>query len=295
MWRWCLELRHLRYFVAVAEELHFARAAERLGIAASTLTVQIQEIERALDARLLQRTKRSVGLTAAGELFLDQARSSLAQFERALSVGRRAGRGELGRVELGYVGSAAFAGILQQHMMRFRAAWPEVHVQTREVRMGLLPELVADGQVDVGFLRLPMALPEGLSAQVLQRDRFCLALPDDHRLAAAGSPIDPGELAQDSFVVPEQELGTQELGRRGGFTPHVVATPGNLLAVLTEVSMRVGIAIVPDVVSATVLLPGVVFKPLAGEPITSELAAVFRRNERSPVVRNLIRQLASAS
>lgn len=290
-----MELRHLRYFVAVAEELHFARAAERLGIAASTLTVQIQGIERALDARLLQRTKRSVALTAAGELFLDQARSSLAQFERALSVGRRAGRGELGRVELGYVGSAAFAGILQQHMMRFRAAWPEVHVQTREVRMGLLPGLVADGQVDIGFLRLPIALPEGLSAQLLQRDRFCLALPDDHRLAAAGSPIDPSELAQDSFVVPEQELGTQELGRRGGFTPHVVATPGNLLAVLTEVSMRVGIAVVPDVVSATVLLPGVVFQPLAGEPITSELAAVFRRNDRSPVVRNLIRQLASAS
>ena len=288
-----MELRHLRYFVAVAEELHFARAAERLGIAASTLTVQIQEIERALDARLLQRTKRSVSLTAAGELFLEQARASLAQFERALGVGRRAGRGELGRVELGYVGSAAFAGILQRHMMRFRATWPEVLVQTREVRMGLLPELVADGQVDIGFLRLPMALPDGLSAQLLQRDRFCLALPDDHRLAGAASPIEPGELAQERFVVPEQELGTRELGRRGGFTPHVVATPGNLLAVLTEVSMRVGVAVVPDVVSATVLLPGVVFQPLAGEPITSDLAAVFRRNERSPVVKNLIRQLAS--
>ena len=289
-----MELRHLRYFVAVAEELHFARAAERLGIAASTLTVQIQEIERALDARLLQRTKRSVSLTAAGELFLEQARASLAQFERALGVARRAGRGELGRVELGYVGSAAFAGILQQHMMRFRAAWPEVLVQTREVRMGLLPELVADGQVDIGFLRLPMALPDGLSAQLLQRDRFCLALPGDHRLAGAASPIEPGELAQERFVVPEQELGTRELGRRGGFAPQVVATPGNLLAVLTEVSMRVGVAVVPDVVSATVLLPGVVFKPLAGEPITSDLAAVFRRNERSPVVKNLIRQLASA-
>jgi DNA-binding transcriptional LysR family regulator len=290
-----LELRHLRYFVAVAEELHFARAAERLGIAASTLTVQIQEIERALDARLLQRTKRRVSLTAAGALFLDQARSSLLQFERALGVGRRAGRGELGRIELGYVGSAAFAGILQRHMMRFRADWPEVHVQTREVRMGLLPGLVADGQVDVGFLRLPMALPDGLSAHLLQRDRFCLALPDDHGLAGAASPIEPGALAEESFVVPEQELGTHELGRRGGFTPRIVATPGNLLAVLTEVSMRVGIAAVPEVVSSTVLLPGVVFKPLAGEPITSELAAVFRRDERSPVVKNLIRQLAAAA
>jgi DNA-binding transcriptional LysR family regulator len=284
----------MRYFVAVAEELHFARAAERLGIAASTLTVQIQEIERALDARLLQRTKRSVSLTAAGELFLDQARASLAQFERALGVGRRAGRGELGRVELGYVGSAAFAGILQQHMLRFRASWPEVQLQTREVQMGRLPGLVADGQVDIGFLRLPMELPDGLSTQLLQRDRFCLALPDDHGLAGATSPIDPGELAQDRFIVPEQALGTLEVGRRGGFAPHIGHRPGNLLAVLTEVSMRAGIAVVPEVVSSTVLLPGVVFKPLAGDPITSELAAVFRRDERSPVVRNLIRQLAPA-
>jgi DNA-binding transcriptional LysR family regulator len=284
----------MRYFVAVAEELHFARAAERLGIAASTLTVQIQEIERALDARLLQRTKRSVSLTAAGELFLDQARASLAQFERALGVGRRAGRGELGRVELGYVGSAAFAGILQQHMLRFRAAWPEVQLQTREVQMGRLPGLIADGQIDVGFLRLPMDLPDGLSTQLLQRDRFCLALPDDHGLAAAAAPIDPGELAQERFIVPEQALGTLEVGRRGGFAPQIGHRPGNLLAVLTEVSMRAGIAVVPEVVSATVLLPGVVFKPLAGDPITSELAAVFRRDERSPVVRNLIRQLAPA-
>jgi DNA-binding transcriptional LysR family regulator len=289
-----MDLRHLRYFIAVAEELHFARAAERLGIAPSTLTVQIQELERALAARLLQRTKRSVGLTAAGELFLEQARGCLVQFERALSTGRRAGRGELGRIELGYVGSAAFAGILQQNILRFRAAWPEVQLQAAEVPMPRLPGLVADGQVDVGFLRLPMALPDGLCLHVLQRDRFCLALPADHRLAGAASPIEPAALAQDSFVVPEQELGTREVGRRGGFTPHIGAVPGNLLAVLTEVSMRVGVAVVPDVVSTTVLLPGVVFKSLAGEPITSDIAAVFRRNERSPVVRNLIRQLAAS-
>jgi DNA-binding transcriptional LysR family regulator len=283
-----VDLRHLRYFVAVAEELHFARAAEKLGISPSTLTVQIQEVERTLEARLLQRTKRSVSLTAAGELFLEQARVSLAQFERALSVGRRAGRGELGWIEVGYVGSAAFAGILQQHILLFRRAWPEVHLHAEEVAMGRLPELVADGQCDIGFLRLPMELPQGLGARILQRDRFCLALPRNHRLADAVLPIEPVELAQEDFVVPEQQSGTHEVGRRGQFTPRIRAAPGNLLAVLTEVSMQAGVAVIPDVVCSAVSMPSVVFKALGGEPITSEIAAVFRRNERSPVVKNFI-------
>ena len=102
-----IELRHLRYFAAVAEELHFARAAERLGIAPPTLTIQIQEIERTLSAKLLTRTKRSVALSSAGEVFLAEARNVLTQFAKAESVGRRAGRGEIGRVEVGYVGLRA--------------------------------------------------------------------------------------------------------------------------------------------------------------------------------------------
>jgi len=285
-----MELRHFRYFVAVAEELHFARAAERLGIAPSTLTVQIQEIERTLQARLLQRSKRSVRLTGAGELFLEQARASLLQFDQAIGVGRRAGRGELGRIVLGYVGSAALAGILQQHMRRFRTAWPDVQLQASELPMARLPDLVAEGQVDVGFVRLPMALPEGLQAHVLQRNRFCLALPASHRLAGVAS-VEARQLADDDFVVPEQDLGTREVGRRGGFVPHISAVPGNLLAVLTEVSLWMGVAVVPDVVATTVVLPDVVYKPLAGEPVTSELAAIFRRNDGSPAVKNLVRQL----
>src|SRR5277367_642412 len=107
-----MELRHMRYFVAAAEALHFARAAERLGIAPPTLTIQIQEIERTLSATLLARTKRSVALTSAGEVFLAEANNVLAQFARAQSVGRRAGRGEIGRIEVGYVGSAAYSGVL---------------------------------------------------------------------------------------------------------------------------------------------------------------------------------------
>jgi DNA-binding transcriptional LysR family regulator len=287
-----MELRHFRYFVAVAEELHFARAAERLGIAPSTLTVQIQEIERTLQARLLQRTKRSVGLTAAGELFLEQARASLLRFDQAVGVGRRAGRGELGRIVFGYVGSAALAGILQRQMRRFRAEWPDVQLQANEQPMGRLPGLVAEGHVDIGFVRLPMALPDELRVHVLQRNRFCNALPASHRLAGAAA-VDAHALEDDDFVVPEQDLGTREVGRRGRFVPRIVSAPGNLLTVLTEVSLRKGVAVVPDVVATTLALPDVVYKPLAGDPVTSELAAIFRRSEGAPAVKNLIRQLVA--
>jgi DNA-binding transcriptional LysR family regulator len=287
-----MELRHFRYFVAVAEELHFARAAERLGIASSTLTVQIQEIERTLQARLLQRTKRSVRLTAAGELFLEQARASLRQFDQAVGVGRRAGRGELGRIVVGYVGSAALAGILQQQMRRFRAEWPDVQLQASELPMERLPGLVAEGHVDVGFVRLPMALPDELRVHVMQRNRFCVALPASHRLAGA-TAVDARALADDDFVVPEQDLGTREVGRRGRFVPRIVSVPGNLLTVLTEVSLWMGVAVVPDVVASTLALPDLVYKPLAGEPVMSELAAIFRRSEGAPAVKNLIRQLVA--
>src|SRR5690349_1236179 len=200
-----MELRHLRYFIAVAERLHFAQAAEALGIAPPTLTVQIQEMERALQAQLFRRTRRSVVLTPAGEAFLAEARETVAQFERALHVGQRAGRGELGRIHIGYVGSAAFSGILQKQLRAFRKARPHVLVQAAEYPMGELPALLEEGRVDVAFVRLPVDLPPSLRAHVLVRDAFCAALPAEHPLAAAAGPIKARALAGESFVVPEQE------------------------------------------------------------------------------------------
>jgi len=209
-----MELRHLRYFIAVAERLHFAQAAEALGIAPPTLTVQIQEMERALQTQLFRRTRRSVALTPAGEAFLAEARETIAQFERTLHVGQRAGRGELGRIHIGYVGSAAFSGILQKQLRAFRKARPHVLVQVTEHPMGELPALLEEGRIDVAFVRMPVDLPPSLRAHVLARDAFCAALPAEHPLAEATGPIKARALAGESFVVPEQELGTREIARR---------------------------------------------------------------------------------
>ncbi len=170
-----MELRHLRYFITVAEELHFARAAERLNIAAPTLTVQIQEIERVLSARLFTRTKRSVMLTSAGKVFLDEARLVLDQYAKAESAGRRAGRGEIGRIEIGYVGSAAYAGVLQEQISQFTDQWPGVDIRAREYPMEDLPKLIEEGQLDLGFVRLPMIYPSSLRSHTLLKDVFCIA------------------------------------------------------------------------------------------------------------------------
>lgn len=271
-----MELRHLRYFAVLAEELHFARAAERLNIAPPTLTVQIQEIERRLGTPLLVRTRRSVALTQAGAIFLHEARQVIARFERAETIGRRAAQGQIGRLDIGYVGSAAYSGVLQEQVRQFRRTHPDVDVHTRELVMEELPERVRTGEVDVGFVRLPMALPEGLVSRTVLHDHFCLALPPDHRLARQARNPSPRQLAGEALVVPEQLAGTDEIARRGGFTPIIVARPGRMSAVLIEVSLGTGVSIVPSSVRDVLRLPHLCFRDIAGKPVPSEVAAIFR-------------------
>ncbi|WP_257572374.1 LysR family transcriptional regulator [Janthinobacterium sp. UMAB-60] len=289
-----MELRHFRCVLAVAHSLHFARAAAELGISPPALTKQVQETEQLLGTRLFQRSKRAVSLTAAGELFVIEATRALAQLAQAQDVARRAGRGELGRLEIGYVASAAYSGVLQDQFARFRASHPGIHISAREYAMDALPGLLDQGRVDLAFVRPPLHLPDGLDSVVLLRDRFVLAVQADSPLALQ-QIAGPAALAQQAFIVPEQELGTLEVSRRGGFAAQVVSRPGSLVAVLTEVSLGVGCAIVPHSVMASVQLPGVVFRELQGPQISSEIAVAFRRHEQAPAARAFIAQLRAVA
>ena len=289
-----MELRHFRCVLAVAHSLHFARAAAELGISPPALTKQVQETEQLLGTRLFQRSKRAVSLTAAGELFVLEAARALDQLAQAQDVARRAGRGELGRLEIGYVASAAYSGVLQDQFSRFRASHPGIHIGARETAMDALPGLLDQGRVDLAFVRPPLHLPDGIDMVVLLRDRFVLAVPADSALARLDL-AEPAALAQQAFIVPEQELGTLEVSRRGGFAAQVVSRPGSLVAVLTEVSLGVGCAIVPHSVMASVQLPGVVFRELAAPQISSEIAVAFRRHEQAPAARAFIAQLRAAA
>ena len=290
-----MELRHYRCVLAVAQTLHFAKAAAELGISPPALTKQVQEAEALLGTRLFMRSKRSVALTSAGALFVVEAQRALEQLAQAQEVARRAGRGELGRLEIGYVASAVYSGVLQQAFARFRAAHPGVMLQSRELPMERLPELLDQGRLDFAFVRPPMQYPEGLDSVVLLRERFVLAVPEGSALAAGTGAIEPQVLARQELIVPEQEDGTLEVARRGGFAPQIASRPGSLVAVLAQVSLGAGCAIVPQAVMEGIRLPGVCYRELAGAPIASEIAVAFRRHEQNSAARAWILQLRAAA
>jgi len=282
------ELRHLRCVLAVAKHLHFARAADELEIAPPSLTRQVQEAERLLGFRVFHRTRRSVALTAAGDVWVREARAALASLERAHELGQLAERGELGRIQVGYVASAAFTGVMQRTVIAFREQRPHVDVQVAEIPMEDIPAMLADGRLDVAYVRPPMSYPDGVQALTVHQDDFVVAMPERSPLAACAS-IRASQLRHATFAVPEQEFGTYEVARRGRFPPLIGERPGRLAAVIACVSLGDMVGVVPRSVCDCIAIPGVVYRPLAGKPVRSEIALAFRRHERSQAVRAFLR------
>ncbi|MWA34935.1 LysR family transcriptional regulator [Burkholderia pseudomallei] len=286
-----LELRHVRAFLCVARHLHFARAADELDIAPPALTRLVQDAERLLGVRLFHRTRRSVALSAAGAAYLGEAQAALAHLARGRERAALAERGEIGRIELGYVSSAAYAGVLQRTVGAFRDAHPRIRVDVREVPISAVAARLDAGTPDAAYVRPPLPLPHGVSTHTVHRDVFVVAVHGQSPLAARAS-IRPAALAGERFVVPEQALGTLEVARRGRFEPIVDARPGALVAVLAHVSVSGGVAIVPKALVGCVSLPGVAYRPIEGKPIASEVAVAYRRHEKAPAVRAFVRQAA---
>jgi DNA-binding transcriptional LysR family regulator len=265
-----------------------------LRISPPALTKQIQEAERMLGVRLFNRTKRSVSLTSAGEIFQIEARRALDQFAQAELSVRRAGRGEIGRLEVGYVASTAYSGVLQRELTMFRKNYPDLAVNPSEGEMAKLPQLIEVGTLDVAFLRPPVTYPAGIDAIVISRERFVVALHADSPLAKSET-IRPEELRNERFIFPEQEAGTMEIGRRGGFHPQIVTRPGRLIAVVTMVSLGSGIAIVPHWVVDRLLIPDVTYREIHGEVVPSEIAVAYRRHEKAPAARAFIEQIRKSA
>ena len=290
-----MELRHLRYFLAVAEERHFTRAAERLGISTPTLTQQVQALEAELDVMLLRRTNRAVALTEAGERFLEEARTTLRQSEHATLVARQAGRGEIGRIEIGYVTSASLAGVIPRALAAFRLSNPLVDVQLHRMETVRQLSALTEGQIDVGFLRPPKRYPLGLVGNIVWRQPFILALPENHPLTLHKS-ISMAMLADEPFIASsvELELGfggqIQEIAAEGKFTPKVIGRAPDLLTILTLVASGRGIAFVPEAFSG-MHIGGVEYRRLVGPPRNALLAAARRRNDSAPAIKAFLRVL----
>src|SRR6185437_2550207 len=178
-----MELRHLRYFLAVAEEGHITRAAERLGMQQPPLSQQIQALERELAVQLFRRKPRGVELTDAGRALLDDARAILAHVDHAFATTRRTARGEQGRIAIGFTSSAPFHPFVPRVIRAFREAYPLVALTLEEGGNTELIEDLRHERVDAAFIRTPLADPEGVAINPLLEEPMVAALPDRHRLA----------------------------------------------------------------------------------------------------------------
>lgn len=291
-----MELRHLRYFTAVAEELHFGRAAARMNIAAPTLSHQIGALERQLGAQLFtRRTKSAVALTQLGTRFLVEAYATLKQAAHAELVGRRAARGEVGSIAIGYIFSAGCSGLVSSTVMDFRKKHPGVSAQLRRALTFEQFKALTEGSLDVGFTVAPQRYPSGLTGFVVDRQPFYVVMPEKHPLAAR-KQLTPAMLAGEPFVAVSLEM---EVGFGGGniaaispigLSLNIVERVPDIFSVMTLVGTGIGLSVVSQPL-ANVKMPGVAFRKVAGITRKAELAFVFRKNESSPVVKAFIQFL----
>lgn len=282
-----MDIRHFRYFLAVARHRNFTRAAEQLGIAPPTLTRQIQDMEAELGTRLFLRQARDVSLTEAGAALVIEAEATVRQFESAQRNAQRAGRGDIGHIELGYVASAVYSGLLQKQVQGFAAEYPDVSLNVRESPMASLPNMILEGRFDLGYIRCPLALPDGVEAVRLISEGFVLALPIDSWLSRL-PVITSAHLHNENFILPEQVVGTLQVAAQGNFVPKLGAQPGGLVAVIALVSLGQGVAVVPESVVGHVSLPNVLYRQIQDCEASSWLALVHRRFEKSPAVNRYI-------
>ena len=285
-----MELRHLRYFVAVAEELHFGRAAARLHLAQPPLSRQIRQLEDELGVTLFERNKRRVRLTDAGAAFLDEARTVLAHVEQGVQAARRAARGEVGKLTVGFVGAASYS-VLPGIVQAFRARYPDVELTLLELTTAEQLAALRAGTIRAGLVRPPVADP-ALAADTVLREPLVVALPATHPLAARRR-LAVVALASEPWVLFPRRLAADlhdqitALCKRAGFRPRVAQEAMQMQTVVRLVGAGVGVSLVPR--SVRVLhSAGVAYRPLRNGAATVEMAVAWRRDDESALLRQFL-------
>lgn len=288
-----MELRHLRYFVAVAEALSFTRAAQTLRTAQPSLSQQIRDLEYEIGTPLLNRDKRNVSLTPAGKVFLDEAKLVLAQAERAKLLARRAGEDTGQTFTIGFV-PAAEIKIFPQALTVLRAQFPATRFVLQSLTTFEQHEALSSGAIDIGFLRPPVDDPH-IDSMVILRESLVVLLPADHP-ACWSSEVSLGAIAETPFLrIASRHAGNlgqviDDLAKREGVALNAVQDVENVLTLLTLVSLGVGFSIMPDYV-AQLSFRNIVTRPLTGPTVKAELMAAWRRDNTKPEVAALVRRL----
>ncbi|CAB3822115.1 LysR family transcriptional regulator [Achromobacter animicus] len=290
-----MELRHLRYFTAVAEELHFTRAAARLGIGQPPLSQQIQQLEREIGTPLFLRLPRGIALTEAGAQFLDDARAILASADRAIDIARRLGRGERGAITVGFTASAVFHPYLPRAIRAFRDRYPDVRITLTESNTISLLRGLRAGEVDVAFVRPPYVLDAEFESERVLDEPMLIALPPGHPLSRKRAvPI--AELADEDFVLYPRPIGAglydaiQSACQRAGFAPRVIQEAPQMASIVSLVAAGVGISIVPAAMRH-LGAQGIEYRPIKGDAPHALLDMAYRRHDRSVAAENAVGML----
>jgi DNA-binding transcriptional LysR family regulator len=287
-----VELRHLRYFVAVAEELHFRKAAERLHIVQPALSKQIASLEHELGIVLLERTKRKVQLTEAGMVLLEDARQLLAHAEGAVERAHLASRGEMGTLNIGFIPPILY-GRLPVMVRRYRSRYPRARVNLRELGNAAAVGAVLSGENHLGFVRLPIERHPDLSCLQVLEEPIMLAVPTHHRLAAE-SAIAVSSLADESLILiprarePELHDFYISLCATAGFSAKLVHEADRTHVVMGLVAAGLGIAFVSTSTSL-VSYPGVVFVPIAEPAPRMSIGMIWRNTAVPPVLSTFLK------
>lgn len=283
-----MELRYLKYFVAVAERQNFTRAAEELHVAQPAISQQIKSLEDELGVALLLRTKRSVKLTAAGMAFLSEAKEILAHAELSKQVARRAARGETGSLAIGCF-SSAVSGFLPELIQTYRKKFPAVRVHLFELTPEQQVQAFARERIDVGFSRpLSAEIENDFVQELIYRDRIMLAVPETHPLAKV-KQARLEKFGREDFVMfkrseaPELVAQMTQLCAQAGFIPQIVSEPPMMQTVLMAVAACIGVALVPACVRRF-CQPGVAFLPVHPASPAVDLVMTRPKGEVSPTV-----------
>lgn len=287
IYSYTMELRHLRYFCAVAEEQSFTAASRRLHVSQSGVSGQIRDLERELGVALFHRTQRSVSLSPEGSAFLREAQDILDRSDRAVEMVMQAAKGHCGRLNIGLCGPAT-APFLPKLIREFRKRQPGISLSLKDLDPAHQPEALVNGDIDVGFTRgIPASLRRTLSSEVFFRERLLAVLPQGHELAKAES-ISFRDLVGERFVLYARENAPElfdaivSLSKRARFSPDVVDTPRLWQSILTLIEAGEGVSVVPATVQY-LRTQGLVFRPLRDRGCTVEFILAWQADRSDPV------------
>lgn len=287
-----MELRHLRYFLAVAAEANVTRAAEKLGIGQPPLSQQIKSLEREIGVTLFRRTAHGVALTGAGEVFQVEAARVLDDAQRAVKAAQRAERGEVGYMRLGFTGSAAFNPVVPAAVQRFKSIYLEIELTLEEANTPTLIEALVEGRLDAAFLRLGQDKPDGVRWRPLPDEPMKIVLPSSHPFAARRQ-LPMVALAQAPFVLVPGPAGATlysdivEACRIAGFQPILAQPAPQISSVINLVAAGVGVSIVPASL-AQVQVKGVRYLDIRPPAPVARLALAWKTDNSSPIIENFV-------